>query len=460
MVPQGHYIINQIFNFENFTVHIPLLIVLMFLIMASAFFSASETAYSSINVIRLRSFVDQKRRGAKKALYILSKYDLTLTTILIGNNLVNIGATTIAAYIITSTVINPTLGNVLNTVIMTLIILIFGEIMPKSYSKEHPERIALNNSSLLYILMKVLYPISWAFIKMKKLFIKDKSLFTPFVTTNELASIIDVMENEGVIEEEDAYLMQNAISLGDKTVYEIMSPRVDVIAVNVNDEIDNIKKMFFNYKYTRVPVYEFDKDNIIGILNERDFLSTYIKNQNKNFSIKSIMTKPYFVSETTKVDDLIREMQKMKKHFAIVVDEYGGTSGIVTMEDALEELVGEIYDESDDYDENDDPENIEQLGENKYKVSAEMELEFLFEKLTLGKFPKTKYSTVGGFVYELSGELPYKGMQVLYNTVYEKDEVESSIFIEYLLTFSITEMNNRRIKSIVIDIKDITEEAA
>lgn len=452
MVPleRTYMIFLAIFNFDGFARFIPLLVALLFLVVLSGFFSSAETAYSSLNIIRMRNYLEEKKKGAKKAVYIAEKFDLTLTTILVGNNLVNIAATTIAAFIFTSTVLDPTLANVLTTVIMTSIILVFGEIVPKSYSKEHAEKVALKYSGLLYIMIKVLYPITWLFIKLKKKLLKHPEFTTPYMTEDELESIIDVMENEGVIEKDDADLIQSAIALNERTVYDIMTPRVDVIAIEINDSIESIKQTFFEHQFSRIPVYKEDKDNMIGILSERDFFTAYIQSKDKNIKVEKLLAKPYFVSKSTKVDDLIREMQKMKRHFAIVSDEYGGTSGIVTMEDALEELVGEIYDE---YDEEEDVDTITKIDENKYMIFADLDLEHFFEELKLGKEPTTQYPTVGGFVYELSEETPFSGQQVTYYTVYEEDEIENPIHNEYEITFTVDKVVNRRIKTLIVDVK-------
>ncbi|MDY0064028.1 MAG: hemolysin family protein [Bacilli bacterium] len=442
-----------IFNFTNFVSYLPLLILLVFLLVASAFFSSAETAFSSVNIIRLRNYVEEKKKGAKKALYIAEKFDLTLTTLLIGNNLVNIAATTIAAYILTRTILDPTISSIINTVVMTVIILIFGEIMPKSYSKENAEKVALRYSGPLYFIIKMFYPLSWLLLKLKKaMFKKTKSNSnSPYVTEDELESIIDVMENEGVIEKDDAELLQSAIGLNEITVYDIMTPRVDVIAIEINDSIESIKDRFFEYQFSRMPVYENDKDNILGILSERDFLTAYIKLKPENIDIHKLISKPIYVSKSTKVDDLIREMQKLKKHFAVVSDEYGGTSGIVTMEDALEELVGEIYDEYDEYNEEMDQEKIVELAPNKYLITAEMSLEFLFETLHLGDIPESIYSTVGGYVYEMCEETPYTGKQIHFHAIYENDDFENPIKNEYDVVFTIEVVQNRRIKTIVVE---------
>ena len=436
---------------------VPLIIVLIVLLVFSAFFSSCETAYSSVSILRLKSLSDDKKPGARKALYLAERYDALLTTILVGNNLVNIGATTIAAFVFTKLITNPTLSSLLNTVIMTIIILIFGEITPKAAAKESSEKVALKFSGILFIVHKILWPLAFVFYKLQKAFMKKSNLdSTPQVTEQELETIIETMEDEGVIENNGAELMQNALNINDKTVYEIMTPRVDVVALDVDESVEDIKKIFFEYQYSRMPVYDRDKDNIIGILRERDFFTSYINTNGNNVNIRSIMDKPYFVSEATKVDDLIKDMQNMKKHFAVVCDEYGGTSGIVTLEDALEELVGEIYDESDDI-----PEQsfqMKQLSDYKYLVNPEMDLEDLFDELNLGDAPESKYRNVGGFVYELCEEPPYKGKVVTYHvTVDDDSDFENPIIKEIDLIFTIDRVAKRRIRSLILELRNTSE---
>ncbi|MFA5543521.1 MAG: hemolysin family protein [Bacilli bacterium] len=457
MVPLERYDqILSVFNFNEFSSKIPLLFVLVLLLFLSAFFSISETVYSSVNIIRLRNYMDEKVKGAKKAVYIAEKYDITLTTILVGNNLVNIASTTIAAYIISTVITQPSIANIINTVIMTIIILIFGEILPKSYGKSNADKVALKLSGPLYFTTKLLFPITWLFLKMQRSIVK-KNESIPSVTEDELETIIDVMETEGIIQKTNAELIQSALNLDEKNVIDIMTPRVDMIAVDISDSVEEIRDLFFEYQFSRVPVYEDDKDNIIGILSERDFFTAYIKNPNHDVDLRKIISKPYYVSKTKKVDDLIREMQNLKKHFAIVSDEYGGTSGIVTMEDALEELVGEIYDEYDEYVEEDDAEKIVQIEDNKYLISADMELDYLFEELKLGNEPETRFTNVGGFVYELSADMPITGNQITINSTYEEDDLENPIHIDYEITFTIDKVQNRRIKTLIVEVKVINE---
>ena len=439
---------------DNFVLNIALLLVLVLLLLCSSFFSASETAYSTVNIIRLKNYQDEKKKGAKKAVYIAEKFDLTLITILIGNNFVNIAATTIAAVIFTAAIANPTIANIANTLVMTLLVLVFGEIVPKSFAKENAEKLALKLSGPMYFIIKLLYPISFLFLKLRKALVKNNNEAenTPFMTEDELDNVIEVMEDQGVLDEKDAELISNSINLNDKTVYEIMTPRVDMISVNVNASVSEIKEIFFKYQFSRLPVYKEDKDHMIGLIRERDFFTALIQNGEDKVNILDLMTKPYYVSKSTKVPDLISDMQQTKEHFAIVVDEYGGTDGIVTLEDALEELVGEIYDE---YDEVDSKPELIQINENTYEISADMELEDLFDNLNLGKVPATEYSNVGGFIYEQCEELPVEGKEVQFESKYEKDNIENPISITNLLTFKIKKVVDRRIRSVELTISQI-----
>lgn len=428
--------------------------------MCSAFFSSSETAYSTVNIIRLKGLVEEKTKGSKKALWIAENFDRTLSTILVGNNFVNIAATTLASVLFSIIIPNGTLANILNTVIMTIIILIFGEILPKCLAKESAEKIALKNSSTLYFLIKFLTPIVAFFMAIRKISSrKYKGEDTPTVTGSELDTIIDTMESEGEIDEDDADLMHGIVDTNNRTVYSIMVHRLDVIAIDIESTIEEMKEIFFEYKFSRVPVYQDDKDHIIGVLNERDFFTYLIKNPNlQNFDIKELLTEPLYVSMSLKVDDLIRKMQEQKKHFAIVSDEYGGTGGIVTMEDAIEVITGEIYDEHDDID--DVQEDIKKISENTYVLDSEMPLEDLFEVLELGKAPESRYSSIGGFLYGLAEELPETGQTFDYVTkIYRQSDDDGLVEeVPVYLHFTILEMQERRIKTIKMIVDDSDDE--
>ena len=266
----------------------------------------------------------------------MEHYDKTLATILVGNNFVNIASTTVCSIIFGKLILNPTLANVLNTVIMTIVVLIFGEIFPKSLAKANADKFALKFSGIMFFLVKVMTPITSPFYALQKAMLKKvKVNDNPTVTEDELGSIIDTMEEEGVIDSEDADLFQGVMDLESQTVYDIMTPRVDVVAIEAKQSLKELETIFAESGFSRIPVYEEDKDHIVGIVHQKDYLKAVINSEKT--TLKKLMTEPIFVAENMKANDLIRKMQQEKKHMAVVIDEHGGTSGIVTFEDAVEE---------------------------------------------------------------------------------------------------------------------------
>ena len=447
--PELCFILNINFFIENLGLNIFLFLLFILLFIFSAFISKAEAVFSSVNIIRIRNFLEEKRKGAKKAVYISEKYDTTLTTLLIVNILLKISLVILAGYFVYNLLDNFLLSVIVILFLMTTLLLIFTEIIPRSKGQIAPEMKALRYSGFLYFIIKLLSPVTYLYVRMRKSIMEKNDLLdNPKVTEEELESIIDVMETEGVFEENDAEMIQNAISLSETTVYDIMTPRVDVVAVEISSSIEDIKNMFFEYQFSRVPVYREDKDNIVGILSEKDFFTALLKGE--KIELEKMLSEPYYVSKTTKVNDLIKELQRLQKHFAIVVDDYGGTSGIVTMEDALEEIVGEIYDEYDDVEE----EDLVKIDEGKYHVKPEMDLEELFEVLELGDAPESQFSSVGGFVYGLCEGMPYEGQIVSYKhhveIITETEEKE----IVYLLSFTISKFTNRRIRDLVLEITE------
>jgi len=442
-------------GFSVVQTNIILTAVLVVLLMLSAFFSSSETAFSSVSMLRLKTYAEEKKNGAVKALYISEHFDKALVTILIGNNLVNIASTTICAYMLSLVVLNPTVANILNTVVMTIIILIFGEIIPKCRTKIDPEKVALRNSGALYLMMKILTPISFCFLKLQGLFSKKvQANKEPTITENELESIIDTMEEEGVIDSEDAELFQGVLDLGEKTAHDVMTPRVDIEAVEINDDIDSIKRVFIETQYSRLPVYEEDIDHIVGILSQKDFFTALIEKD--KVDVKKLIVSPLLLNENMKLDDIIRKMQKEKKHMAIIADEFGGTSGLITLEDAIEEMVGEIYDEHDDEVEK---EKIVDLGENKYLIDAEVNLSELFEKLEVEHLPQgSEHSALGAFLFELAESMPFEGQELTYNAI---DEVvdENANYVKKIMQmdFKITFVEENRIREVLLSTKYIDE---
>ncbi len=443
---------------NNLAVDILLLTFIILLFALSAFFSASYEALNNVNTIRLKNYSEEKKKGARKAYILSEKFDSTSISIFIGINLCKIMITAIIVYLFSELLKAMYLAVIIGVIVSFVLILLFSEVIPKSYGKKHSEKISLNNSYILWMFTKIFSPISFILNLIRKIIVKSKQPRfdqNPYVTGEELESLIDVMENEGVIDEDNADLIQSAINLSTRTVYDIMTPRVDMVAIEISDSIAEIKNIFFVNQFSRIPVYEEDKDNILGILSERDFFTALLKEKETDkINITKLISKPYYVSKATKVDDLIKEMQAIKKHFAIVSDEYGGTSGIVTMEDALEELVGEIYDE---YDEEDIAE-LEEIEPNHYLVSTEMDLDDLFDQLNLGDIPNTKYSSVGGFVYELCDGLPSEGQEISYEATYENYSLEKPMVTIYNLLFVIKKVENRRIKSIELIITIQKEE--
>ena len=430
-----------------------LIIPMVILVAVSAFFSMSETVFSSVNVIRLKTNIDDGIRGSKKAYWITENFDLTITTILVGNNLANIALATISVSFWSSIFTDqPTVINVMNTVVMTIIILIFGEILPKSFARNHADRIALSISGIFYYIIQIFRPITWIFRKIKSWIVTDITEDQITVTGDELETIIDTMEEEGSIDEDEAEMLQSVMDLDETQVYEIMTPRVDMVGIDVEDDIEEIKKVFFDHQFSRIPVYEDTRDNVIGVLHERDFFTKLIKGQ--KVYIRKLMKEPIFVSKSMKVDTLIETLQRENTHLAIVSGEYGGTSGIVTMEDALEELVGEIYDEHDEV----DGDMITPIKENKYGLNAEIDLEDLFEELDLGPEPESHYSSLGGWLYEMFEDIPEVDESYIYRQEIPSYEHDEEIDRVLILKFTVKDIKERRISYVHLTVEEETDE--
>lgn len=399
---------------------------------------------------------ENKVKGARKALYIGEHSDRTLTTILVGNNIVNILSTTICAYLLSQFIDNATLLNVMNTVVMTVIILITGEILPKALAKAYPEKFAVKISGIIYVIMKVLYPLVICFYGIQKLFTKRKNQETNSVTVteDELESIIDTMEEEGVLENDESDIIQGALKIKEVTAHDIMTHRVDVVFLEVNAKLEEIEKTFIENQYSRIPIYEGSTDNVVGLLNIKDYFNAKVLN--KKIVLKELMTKPLFTAENTNVDTLIREMQKAKKHLAVVLDENGGVSGIVTMEDCTETVFGEIYDETDQ----DEVEPIfEKIGENEYNIDADITVEDLFEKLEIETVPEKLYQSVNSFLFELSEGVPEKGQKYEYYTVDDILDDEGNLTQHKInMIFTVTKMEGHRIEMVNLKIIYLDDE--
>ncbi len=388
-------------------------ILLAVLILCSAFFSATETAFSSLNKIRLKNLANDGNKKAEKTLKLAENYSDLISTVLIGNNIVNIASASLATIIFIE-LVGQDDGPIVSTAVMTIIVLIFGEITPKNIAKEMPEAYAMFASPVIGFLNIILFPFNFLFGKWKELITKMFKLSKDEgVTSDELVTIIEEAEAEGGLEEHESDLIVAAIEFNDLEVKEILTHRVDVISINITSEIEDIRKMFNEYGFSRIPVYENSIDNIIGIILERDFYHLYYNNENVN--IRDIIKEVVFTNPKIKVASLLKLLQASKSHMAIVLDEYGGTEGIITMEDILEELVGEIYDEHDEVEE----EDFTYIDDNSSYVEGDTDLEDLFERFNIKNKDDHDFVSVSGWIIHMLDKMPeendcfeYKNLQI------------------------------------------------
>lgn len=411
---------------------------IILLIIMSAFFSATETAFSSVNKIRLKHEASNGNKKAARALKIAENFDKTLTTILVGNNIVNILSTSLGTVICTELFGAKGVG--IATAAMTVLILIFGEIMPKSLAKENAEKFALSFGGLLNVFIVVLTPVTFIFRGLKNLVSKifKSGSDAPSVTEDELKYIIDEIEEEGVLEEQESDLVRSALEFDDKNVSEVLIPRVRITAVEKNDSLEHIRELFFTEQYSRMPVYEKNIDNIIGFIHERDFFKLTVSDEHAE-GIESIIHEVIYITEFQTVSEVLARMQKEKIHMAIIKDQYGGTYGMVTMEDLIEELLGEIYDETDEEDH-----SFIKISDNEYDAAADFNLREFEEKLGLPEDTiKSESYTLGGWALELFGRIPQAG-----------DEVKDGVF-----TLKVLEAEENRIirLKITVDKPDESE---
>ena len=375
------------------------IIILVVLVILSAFFSATETAFFAANKIRLKSLAGDGNKRAKKALRISDKSDSLLSTILIGNNLVNIAATAIATTMFIDFVNgNADLGSTVATVVITVVVLMFGEITPKGLAKNMPERFAMFAAPAISVCMVIFKPVNLFIALWQKLVYKIfKVEEDRGVTEEELITMVEEAHQDGEIDQNESELIRNAIEFDDIEVEDIYTSRVDLVAVEIDDSIEEIAEQF-EKGFSRLPVYRDTIDNIIGILNQKDF-AVMRKTQQ---TLSSVMKEPIFVVPSMKISELLRTLQSKKSHMAIILDEFGGTVGIVTLEDILEELVGEIWDEHDTV-----VEPFVQIADKKYKVRSTADLDDMFALFDMEE--DIDHSTVGGWVVEEFGKIPRVG---------------------------------------------------
>ncbi len=383
--------------------------IMIVMLVFSAYFSSTETAFSSLNKTKIKTLADKGNKKAEKVLDLSEKYDKLLSTILIGNNIVNIILSSICTvFCINLLNNNQELGTTVATIATTIVVLLVGEITPKSLAKRFPEKFAMFSASIIKFLMVVLTPLSVIFGGVKWLLDKLlKSDDDGAMTHDELLTFVEEVEQEGGIDKEESELLRSAIEFTDREASDILTPRTSLEAVDEELTNEEIETIFADSGYSRLPVYSGSIDSIIGIIHQKDFYSE-ISGTDK--SIKAIMKKPVYIPLSMKISDILKLLQKSKSHIAVVVDEYGGTMGIVTMEDILEELVGEIWDEHDEV-----VEDFVSVGENTYNILCSMDLDKMFKFFELED--ETDSATVGGWVLEKFGYFPKNGEKFSFENI-------------------------------------------
>lgn len=414
-----------------------MLVVFIFLALLSAFFSSAETAFSSINSIRLRNYAKEGRKGSNKAVYITENFDCVISTILIGNNIVNISATVIATVMLTG-IFGPEGGIVLSILLISFIILTFGEFLPKLIVKNFADTYAMKISGILLFLVRLLTPANYLFVKLKEVIMKifsGNKQALPSVTEEEIKELVEIGEQEGVINKSEKELLHRSLEFNEILVGEILTHRLDIVAVEVNQPVEEIKNILLEERYSRIPVYEDNIDNIIGFLSEREFFAELLKS--KEVNIRKLLRKPLFVVKSMKIATLLPELQRTKSHMAIVLDEFGGTAGIVTMEDILEELVGEIWDEHDEQ-----VSVMKKLSDDVYEFSAQFHIDD-FAKIMNVPVPETSYYNLGGWIFEHLSRDPSVGEVIIYEN----------------LKLTVIEVKKHRIEKVRVEKMEPLEEA-
>ena len=382
------------------------LIVIIVLLLLSAFFSSAETALTTSNKIRLRSMAEEGNKRAKKVLEITDDSGKMLSAILIGNNIVNLSSASLATTLATK--IFGSAGAGIATGILTVLVLIFGEISPKTFATIHADKISLAYAGVISGLMKLLTPIIIIINKLALGFLillrVDASGAQNTMTEDELRTIVDVSHEEGVIETEEREMINNVFDFGDAQAKEIMVPRIDMTFADINSSYYELLEIFREDKYTRLPVYEDSTDNVVGIINMKDLL---LYEDKEHFSIRNIMRKPYYTYEHKNTAELLLEMRKSSINIAIVLDEYGATAGLITLEDLLEEIVGEIRDEYD----MDEEDPIQKINDLEYIVQGSLNLNTLHYMLDL-ELVSEDYDSIGGYLIGLLDHLPKVGESI------------------------------------------------
>ncbi|MEG0962945.1 MAG: hemolysin family protein [Lachnospiraceae bacterium] len=413
------------------------LVFLLFLLMLSAFFSSAETALTTSNKIRLRTLAEEGNKRAKKVLEITDDSAKMLSAILIGNNVVNISASSLATILATEAF--GSVGAGIATGILTILILIFGEISPKTIATIYPDSISLAYANLIGVLISLLTPVIYVINKLSMGFLflvrVDANHTQNTMTEDELRTIVDVSHEDGVIETEEREMINKLFDFGDAQAKEVMVPRIDMSFANINNTYEELIEIFRMDKFTRLPVYEGSTDNVIGIINMKDLL---LYNNKDSFCIRDIIRKPYYTYEHKNTSELLIEMKKSSINIAIVLDEYGATAGLITLEDLLEEIVGEIRDEYDV----DEEDPIQEISTCEYMIQGSMNLEDLCNTLALDWISED-YDSIGGYMIGLLDHLPVSGESVT---------TPEGVFLR------VEDMDKNRINKIFMRIPEAAEE--
>ena len=409
---------------------------ILILVTFSAYFSATETAFTSLNKIKMKNMANEGNKRAALVLELESKYDKLLTTILIGNNIVNISMASIATVLFIN--LFGAYGATLSTIVITIVVLIFGEISPKNVAKEMPEKFSLLSAPLINLMMTVLTPITFLFTQWKKLLTKIFKLGGEHaITEDELLTIVEEAETGGSIDNEQSELIQNAIEFNELEAWDVLTPRIEMKAVEVHTSKEELAELFKETGFSRFPVYEDEIDHIIGVVNQKDF-HNYVVGTNK--SVTDYIKPVVFVPGGIKASALLKKMQQMKTHIAIVVDEYGGTEGLITMEDIIEELVGEIYDEHDAV----MSQEIIPLTNDSFRVKCNANIEKVLDYFDVEE--EMPFQTVNGWVVRNLDKLPQKGDKF-------QQQIDNKLF-----RVRVTKADDRRALEINLEVETVEEE--
>lgn len=410
---------------------------LLLLICLSAFFSMSEISFATCNKMRLKKAYEMDPKGCNKAYQISENFPNTISTILVGNNLVNIGASSIST-VLGIKLFGDTLGPTIATIVTTLLIITFGEVLPKLIGSSKANKMIFILAKPLSIFVFVFKPIAYLVTKMVAFL---SPLWTPkevepTVTDDELVSIVESIEDDGIIDEQKSDLIISAIKFSDTNAYDVMVPRVDVVAYDIEDDIEEFLEDKEVLKYSYIPVYEDSIDNILGVVSTKKIVKLSL--QKKKIRIKELLEEPLFVHETKPINDVLKELHISGKHMAVVVDEFGGTDGILTSEDIIEELVGDIWDEQDQI-----VYEYEEVAEGKYVIDGDMNIYDMFDLLEVSdKDFDSEYSTVGGWVTEILEKFPEPGDKFEYKNI----------------SVEVIECDDMRVGKIQVEVHPVVEE--